>query len=120
MDRVYCQYSRLFSNFQCEGYARYLCDIHLTSLLKNSLGLVTVNSTTGIQALHHSIPVKVLAKAVYNMPGLTYQNSIDSFWQSNAKVCKNNLKNFKYQLIKNSQLNGAFYGEFFLICNSFK
>lgn len=119
MDRGYRHYAKLIQElsikYECEGRTHYFCDIHLPSLLKNSLGLVTVNSTTGIQALHHSIPVKVLAKAIYNMPGLTYQNNLDSFWQTNAKVCKDNLKHFKYQLIKNSQLNGAFYGDCFWI-----
>ena len=45
-------------------------------------GLVTVNSTAGLMALCRRCPVKVAGVAIYDMPGLTHQGSLDSFWQA--------------------------------------
>jgi hypothetical protein len=51
-----------------ERRVRYVCDVHLPSLLKKSLGLITINSTTGLQALFHAKPVKVMGSAIYDIP----------------------------------------------------
>ncbi|MDQ3558770.1 MAG: capsular biosynthesis protein, partial [Pseudomonadota bacterium] len=46
---------------------------HLPTLLSQAQGVVVVNSTTGLSALHHHRPTKVLGRAVFDMPGLTFQ-----------------------------------------------
>ncbi|HEX5318914.1 MAG TPA: SDR family NAD(P)-dependent oxidoreductase [Stellaceae bacterium] len=51
-------------------------------LLCHAAGIVTVNSTTGITALYHGIPVKVLGNAIYDIPGLTHQGRLDEFWHA--------------------------------------
>ena len=38
-------------------------------LLRNAAGVVTINSTIGITALYHGVPVKVLGNAVFDVPG---------------------------------------------------
>lgn len=43
-------------------------------------GVVTVNSTTGLAALKFGKPVKTLGESVYDIPGLTHQKHLDSFW----------------------------------------
>jgi capsular polysaccharide export protein len=62
MDRGYRHYGQLIQDlsrkFGVENRVHYFCDVHLPTLLKHSLGLVTINSTTGIQALYHHVPVK--------------------------------------------------------------
>jgi capsular polysaccharide export protein len=45
-----------------------------------SRGVVTVNSTVGTLALAAGRPVMVLGSAIYDMPGLTFQGSLDAFW----------------------------------------
>lgn len=114
MDRGYRNYSKLINQyakqFQIEGRVHYFCDIHLPTLLKHSLGLVTVNSTTGIQALFHHIPVKVLGHALYNLPKLTNQYALSKFWKNPGKVDSNYFSYFRKELISYSQLNGSFYG----------
>lgn len=114
MDRGYRNYSKLINQyakqFQIEGRVHYFCDIHLPTLLKHSLGLVTVNSTTGIQALFHLIPVKVLGHALYNLPKLTNQYALSKFWKNPGKVDSNYFSYFRKELISYSQLNGSFYG----------
>jgi len=83
----------------------------LPTLLKNSLGFVAVNSTTGIQALYHHIPVKVLGYALYNLPKLTNQRPLAKFWRNPGKVDQVYFNYFREELINYSQLNGAFYGD---------
>ncbi|MDY6530932.1 capsule biosynthesis protein [Acinetobacter faecalis] len=116
MDRGYRNYARLIqqceNRFSVEGRVHYYCDVHLPNLLKHSLGMVTVNSTTGIQALYHGIPVKVLGKALYNLPELTYQGSLADFWEKPGLVDSLYFSYFRHELIKYSQLNGAYYGLF--------
>lgn len=114
MDRGYRNYSkliqRLAKRFKIESRVHYFCDIHLPTLLKHSLGLVTVNSTTGIQALFHHIPVKVLGNALYNLPKLTNQYALSRFWTKPGKVDSKYFSYFRRELISYSQLNGSFYG----------
>lgn len=114
MDRGYRNYSKLINQyakqFKIEGRVHYFCDIHFPTLLKHSLGLVTVNSTTGIQALYHNVPVKVLGQALYNLPKLTNQYALSKFWKNPGKVDAHYFNYFRKELILYSQLNGSFYG----------
>jgi len=52
----------------------------LNDLVQESLGVVTINSTTGTLALASGIPVIALGDAVYNIPGLTFDGPLDKFW----------------------------------------
>jgi capsular polysaccharide export protein len=49
-------------------------------LLAGSRGVVTVNSTAGLQAIGAGRPVLALGEAIYAMPGLTFQGAPDAFW----------------------------------------
>lgn len=117
MDRGYRHYGALIKQLSVQygivGRVYYLCDIHLPTLLRNSLGLVTVNSTTGLQALYHAIPVKVLGRALYDLPELTFQYDLDRFWINESVINKDDYELFRAQLIQYSQLNGAYYGQTF-------
>lgn len=114
MDRGYREYTKLIRTCakRCgvEDRVHYFCDIHLPTLLKQSLGMVTINSTTGIQALFHHTPVKVLGRALYDLPRLTYQDPLSKFWQNPGEVDQVYFSHFRHQLIEYSQLNGAYYG----------
>lgn len=52
----------------------------LQKLTEASLGMVCVNSTSGTLALEAGKPVAVLGEAVYNVPGVTHQSGLDTFW----------------------------------------
>lgn len=117
MDRGYRHYATLIQElakqYGCLSRVHYFCDIHLPSLLKHSLGVVTVNSTTGLQAFYRGIPVKALGRAIYNLNGLSYQNSLSSFWTDRSYLDENHYAQFRTKLISETQLNGAFYGKNF-------
>lgn len=53
----------------------------LLGLVKGSLGMVTVNSTSGTLSLAAGKPVKVLGEAVYDIPDITNQDPLDLFWR---------------------------------------
>lgn len=52
----------------------------LKNLSENASGMVCVNSTSGTLGLEVGTPVIVLGDAVYDVPGITHQNGLDSFW----------------------------------------
>jgi len=90
----------------------YVHDLHLPTLIKGSLGVIVINSTVGLQALNHNSPVKVMGKAIYDMPGLTFQERLDKFWQNPGKIDRKLFEKFRSYVIKTTQLNGSFYGRF--------
>lgn len=54
----------------------------LQELSTSAVGMVCVNSTSGTLALEHGAPVVVLGDAVYDVPGITHQAGLDSFWSN--------------------------------------
>jgi capsular polysaccharide export protein len=52
----------------------------LEEMVKDARGLVCVNSTSATLALAHGTPVCTIGEAIYDMPGLTHQQHLDSFW----------------------------------------
>ena len=51
------------------------------ALLASAAGVVTVNSTVGLTALCHGIPVKTLGAAIYDVAGLTHAGDLAGFWR---------------------------------------
>jgi capsular polysaccharide export protein len=54
----------------------------LSALFRSCRGVVTLNSTAGLTALTHGVPVKALGIAVYDMPRVTFQGPLDHFWRA--------------------------------------
>lgn len=115
LDRGYHDYSsyikRLSSHYHLEGRIVYLHDQHLPTLLKHARGVVMINSTVGLSAIHHKAPLKACGTAIYDMEGLTYQNSLDRFWGEaiNFSIDYDLYQRFKGYVIRNKQINGNFY-----------
>lgn len=57
----------------------------LSALCEKSQGMVTVNSTSGAFALAAGQPVIVLGSAIYDIPQITHQGALDSFWPAPQK-----------------------------------
>ena len=55
---------------------------NLGELSARSAGMVCVNSTSGTLGLEVGSPVIVLGEAVYDVPGVTHQGSLDLFWRA--------------------------------------
>ena len=115
MDRGYKDYTALIRKLAQEmgisGQVRYIHDQHLPSLLNHACGVVVVNSTVGLSALHHRRPTKVCGNALYDIKGLTFQGSLDDFWMAtaDAKPDHDLYQRFRRYLVAKTQLNGSFY-----------
>jgi capsular polysaccharide export protein len=115
MDRGYRNYYSLIKQLEqthnLEGRLHYIHDQHLPTLLKHAKGVVLINSTVGLSALYHGLPLKVCGRANYDISGLTFTGSLADFWHK-APLSIPNPKLFKLfysYLIRNTQLNGSFY-----------
>jgi capsular polysaccharide export protein len=83
MDRGYKDYTDLIAGLDHRlGGDRllYVDRVHLPTLLEHARGVVNINSSVGISGLVHHTPVIALGRAVYDLPDLTFQGSLDDFW----------------------------------------
>ena len=115
MDRGYHDYTdeirQLSIAYNAPDRILYIHDQHLPTLLQHSAGVVLINSTVGLSTLHHNIPLKVCGDAIYDMHGLTFQESLDDFWigSRNFKINTRLYISFVSYLIGMTQFNGSFY-----------
>lgn len=82
---------------------------NLAALIDGSAGVVTVNSTVGLHAIHRGRPVKVLGNAVYDIPGLTHQGDLDGFWRAPQPVDPGLALAYRAALAAEIQVRGSFY-----------
>ena len=112
MDRGYNDYTKLIKSIsQSMGVSDrviYAWDSHLPTLLSNSVGVVTANSTVGLQALYHKTAVKVLGQAIYDIPGLTCSESLEQFWKNPVSPDPELYQKFRNYLLATNQINGSF------------
>lgn len=115
MDRAYCDFGRFIAHkaeeLQLQGRVHYVHDVHLPSLLKHTRGVVTVNSTSGLQALYHGTPVHTLGDCLYDIPGLVHQGPLAEFWHQPGSVDHELYLRFRAHLVRHTQLNASFYAE---------
>jgi capsular polysaccharide export protein len=81
----------------------------LPDLLAASSGMITVNSTAATTAMVLGKPVKLMGQAVYNVPGLSFQPSLDAFWTEGAPPDPNLLEAFLALLCGAFMVRGAFH-----------
>lgn len=110
--RNYRQFIRqLSSQYGITGRVFYGTDMHLPTLIKASIGMITINSTTALQAVYHKRPVKLMGRALYNIDKLANQQSLHTFWTNPIAPDHDFYLKFREFLIEQTQLNGAFYGD---------
>ena len=87
----------------------------LGHLASHAAGMITINSTSGLSAIYHGIPLLVMGKAVYGHPDLVlfgdHQSDLDSFW-SCGHVADKVLRRAYLNWIKHEALvHGDFYAK---------
>jgi capsular polysaccharide export protein len=92
-----------------ERRAYYFRKTSIDIVLDNADGLITVNSTGGLTALLRGLPVICCGSAIFDMPGLTFQNGLDRFWWDAAPPSRPAADAFANYLRTHSQLNGGFH-----------
>lgn len=117
LDRGHRDYTHLLDQLAGElgvaGRVYYGCDMHLPSLIRASIGMITVNSTTGLQSIYHHKPTKIMGRALYDIEHLTDQKPLDEFWTNPQAPDHEYYLRFREYLIEQTQLNGSFYGKAF-------
>jgi len=81
----------------------------LNQLLTHATGSLTINSTTGLHALRVGCPTKVLGIALYDIPGLTCQKTLDDFWRQGSAPDETLLDSLERLLAAAIQVKGCFY-----------
>ncbi len=114
LDRGHRDYRELVASlaarYNVKSRVFYGCDMHLPTLMKHSIGMVTINSTTGLQSVYHKKPTKLMGRAIYDTPKLTDPKTLDQFWQQPKHPDNEFYLRFREYLIEQTQINGSFYG----------
>lgn len=118
MDRGFIDYSRDIKRFikkhpKLKGRITYVHDVPLPVFLRHGLGMVTINSTSGLSGLIHNMPVKVLGRAHYDIPGITDQNTLAEFWNHPTPPDSNLFHAYRMYHLNVTQINGNFYSQVF-------
>jgi len=115
LDRGYCDYDRTIARAAraagCAARVVYCHDQHMPTVLPHCRAVVVINSTSGLAAIGCGRPTKVLGEAIYDMPGLAFQGSLDRFWSEadSAAPDRDLYERFRGELIATTQINGNFY-----------
>ena len=81
----------------------------LDAMLQRAQGMITVNSTTASRALYFGKPVKFLGRAIFDLPGLSFQGVLDDFW-TKAAVPDPVLRDAVFALLCNTYMvRGVYY-----------
>lgn len=113
MDRGHVNYKNLIAmqakKMGISAQVSYIHDQHLPTLLKSCEGVITINSTTALQAFYHKAPVFVMGYAFFDMQGLTYQGSLNLFWNNPVFAGSDFPDRFRSYILRHGQINGSFY-----------
>ncbi len=101
--------AQLERRFALSGRAEYLEAGDLEALLARARGVVTVNSTAGTLALGAGCATLALGEAIYDLPGLTFQGSLDEFWRHGQPADPVLYRCFRNTVIHATQINGGLY-----------
>ncbi|MBF0803578.1 MULTISPECIES: capsule biosynthesis protein [unclassified Neisseria] len=116
MDRGFTDYRRDINRFirqhpKLKGRIFYVHDAPLPVFLRYGAGMVTLNSTSGLSALIHGMPVKTIGRAAYDIPGITFQGSLAEFWKHPEPPDEELFHAYRMYHINTTQINGSFYSE---------
>jgi capsular polysaccharide export protein len=100
---------RLSEELDIAERLRFIDAGHLPTLLECARGVVVVNSTVGLTALHHRRPLIALGSAIYDMAGLTWQGTLGDFWASQERPDADVYQSFLDYIVHHTQINGDFY-----------
>lgn len=82
---------------------------HLPTLIGASRGVIVVNSTTGLAAMHQRKPTFALANPIYKLPGLVSPGTLDRFWTDGEPPRPELIAAFERVLADRCQVNGSYF-----------
>lgn len=87
----------------------FLYEGHIPTLIRHADGVVTINSTVGLQAIYQKKPLKVLGNAIYENELVTDSKPLHQFWQSPMKPNETAAKNLYASIKILTQAPAAIY-----------
>ncbi|WP_303820631.1 capsule biosynthesis protein [Actinobacillus minor] len=119
MDRGFIDYQSVIDEFTAryshlKGHVFYIHDVPLPVLLRKGIGMVTLNSTSGLSALLHGMPVKTLGRANYDFEGMTDQQDLSTFWHNPKSPNSEVFAAYRQFHLNKTQINGSFYNKVIL------
>ncbi len=100
---------RIAERYDVADRVHFLDGGNLAELWPQASGLVTINSSAGLEAVLARVPVKTLGPAIYDVPGLTHQGDLDGFWQAPAPPDAQLARDFVRALTATVQVRGTLY-----------
>ena len=98
----------------CASRLRFVEDVNNASFLERCQAVVLCNSTLGLSALVHGLPVYCLGSSIYAMPGLAAGPSempLESFWKEPRLPERGLVEDFLLVLKHDALVPGNFYSE---------
>lgn len=89
----------------------YLPSGDIVPVAQASLGMVTINSTSGTLGLSMGIPAVVLGTAIYDIAGITCQEGLDAFWREPTPPDLSTFAAFRRVLIDRCLIPGGFFSK---------
>jgi len=116
-DRGYNHYGRCIAALRrrfrlSRARVLYLHDAPLAPLLASDqcVGLITVSSTVGLQALEAGVPVKLMGDTFFAIDGLVDQAPLECFWQQPQAPDPDLWRRFRTEMLTKTQWRGSFDG----------
>ncbi|MEZ5586131.1 MAG: capsular biosynthesis protein [Sedimenticolaceae bacterium] len=103
--------ARLSAKYRLDARVTLFDGGRLDRLIAHAEGLVTINSSAGLEALLAGCPVKVLAPAIYDIEGMTDQAALDRYWSAPAKPDMTLVEAFVCALAITVQVRGTLYAD---------
>lgn len=94
-----------------EGRLHYVNGGDLDEMVRGARGLICVNSTSATLALAQDTPVCTIGNAIYDMPGLTHQGHLDTFWTRPTRPEPGLYRAFRRVLVDRCLVRGGLASE---------
>ena len=101
--------ARLENEYRLEGRVEFIDGGNLMKLVNHSKGVFTINSTVGLHALQALKPVYVLGCAVYDIKGLTSDQTLADFFKAPVAPDENLLNAYVNLLAASIQVKGNWF-----------
>lgn len=94
-----------------QGRLHFVDGGDLDEMAQQTRGMVCVNSTSATLALAHGRPVCTIGEAIYDMPGLTHQGHLDTFWANPTRPEPGVYPAFRRVLVDRCLIRGGLASE---------
>lgn len=102
---------RIAAKYGVSDRVHYIDGGSLAQLLKNTRGVITINSTVGIWSLLEGKPTHTLGESVYNVPGLVHQGRLEQFWRQPPLPDLALRDDFLQAMAGTIQIRGVYYNQ---------